>query len=84
MSKARLIAITADVAWRKLSSLVEGAALASKLNLEASSPVPMAAPVPPSSHPRPMASSSIRTKRRRLARGVAAELGKRGVDAGAS
>ena len=42
------------------------------------------APVPPSSHPRPMASSSIRTKRRRLARGVAAELGKRGVDTGAS
>merc|ERR1719149_121892 len=45
VSKARMIAITTDVAWRKLGALVEGAALASKLYLEANAPVPMAASV---------------------------------------
>ena len=43
-STARSVAITADLAWRKLGALVEGAELATRMYLEASAPVPMNAP----------------------------------------
>jgi methionine synthase II (cobalamin-independent) len=43
-STARSVAITADLAWRKIEALVEGAALATKLYLEAHAPVPTKMP----------------------------------------
>jgi len=43
-STARSTAITADLAWKKLEALVEGAALASQLYMQAQAPVPMKAP----------------------------------------
>ena len=44
-STARSVAITADLAWRKIGALVEGAALASRLYMQAQAPVPMKAPL---------------------------------------
>ena len=44
-STARSVAITADLAWRKIEALVEGAALATKIYLEAQAPVPMKGPM---------------------------------------
>lgn len=44
-STARSVAITADLAWRKMGALVEGAALATKMYLEMHAPVPMPAPL---------------------------------------
>jgi len=43
-STARSVAITADIAWRKLNALAEGAALATKLYLQHNAPVPMKSP----------------------------------------
>ena len=43
-STAKSTAITADLAWMKLEALVEGAALASRLYMQAQAPVPMKAP----------------------------------------
>eukprot|EP01049_Picozoa_sp_SAG25_P013208 SAG25_NODE_1982_length_2061_cov_1.769113_3_plen_487_part_01 len=40
-STAKSVAITADIAWRKLASLVEGAQLATRMYLEAQAPVPV-------------------------------------------
>ena len=40
-STAKSVAITADIAWRKLASLVEGAQLATRTYLEAQAPVPV-------------------------------------------
>ena len=43
-STARSVAITADLAWRKIEALIEGAALATQLYMQAQAPVPMKAP----------------------------------------
>eukprot|EP00613_Pedinella_sp_CCMP2098_P074214 CAMPEP_0171913182 /NCGR_PEP_ID=MMETSP0993-20121228/11575_1 /TAXON_ID=483369 /ORGANISM="non described non described, Strain CCMP2098" /LENGTH=2101 /DNA_ID=CAMNT_0012547131 /DNA_START=37 /DNA_END=6342 /DNA_ORIENTATION=+ len=43
-STAKSVAVTADIAWRKVGAMVAGARLATRLYLEASAPVPVKAP----------------------------------------
>jgi len=43
-STAKSVAVTSDIAWRKIAALVEGAQLATKLYLECQAPVPVHQP----------------------------------------